>query len=178
MQRMESEEQKPQRDNAAKESKPDKLGFLIRDYELKINYLTNQYTRMWTRFNFFLVVETGLSAALFGFFKPPSTISELGLFLALIGAVSSLCWYVFGAQDRYLAAVYRTHVEEAGSKISEKLELEDYLGYPYIPVVYQETEIDRHIYQWRADIVSTTKLAAWFPLLVFIYWLLVLNWMR
>ena len=128
---------------------------------------------MWTRFNFFLVVETGLSAALFGFFKEPETLSEYGFFLALIGAVSSLSWYVFGTQDRYLSEVYRTHVKEAGCKISEKLELDKYLDCPYVHVGYQETKIDKHIYQWRADLISTTKLAAWFPLLVFVYWLIV-----
>jgi len=34
--------------------------FLQKDYELKITYLTNQFIRMWTRFNYFVAIETAL----------------------------------------------------------------------------------------------------------------------
>src|SRR5687768_16649666 len=37
--------------------------FELRDYEMKLEYLTKQYDRLWTRFNFFLTVEL----ALFGY---------------------------------------------------------------------------------------------------------------
>jgi hypothetical protein len=38
--------------------------FLIKDYELKVGYLNNQFSRMWTRFNFFLTAETSLLSVL------------------------------------------------------------------------------------------------------------------
>jgi hypothetical protein len=34
--------------------------FLIRDYELKIKYLTDHFSRMWTRFNYFVGIESAL----------------------------------------------------------------------------------------------------------------------
>jgi len=34
--------------------------FLIKDYELKIGYLTQHFSRMWTRFNYFVGIESAL----------------------------------------------------------------------------------------------------------------------
>ncbi len=64
------------REQAAKEKeKADMaLSFLQKDYDLKIKYLSDHFSRMWTRFNFFLVLESGLSAVLWLWFK------EKGLF--------------------------------------------------------------------------------------------------
>ena len=42
----------------------DTLEFLIADYGHKIGYLTNHFGRVWQRFNFFITLESGLSAAL------------------------------------------------------------------------------------------------------------------
>lgn len=147
------------------------LKFLQKDYELKINYLTDHFSRMWTRFNFFIVLETALSVALFPLFGDRGGFSENATPIALIGAVSCICWYVFGAQDRYLAEIYRTHVEEAGAKIAEKLELQAYLGSDYAHVADTSTKIKQYVYQFRLERFSTTKLAAWFPLLVLLYWI-------
>ena len=35
--------------------------FLLRDYELKIHYLTDQFSRMWTRFSYFVTIESALA---------------------------------------------------------------------------------------------------------------------
>ena len=35
--------------------------FLQKDYELRSNYLCADFGRMWQRFNFFIVKESGLS---------------------------------------------------------------------------------------------------------------------
>jgi len=34
--------------------------FLIKDYELKVRYLTDHFGRMWTRFNYFVGIESAL----------------------------------------------------------------------------------------------------------------------
>jgi hypothetical protein len=34
--------------------------FALEDYKQKINYLTAHFTRMWTRFNYFVAIETAL----------------------------------------------------------------------------------------------------------------------
>ena len=34
--------------------------FLVKDYELKVGYLTQQFDRMWTRFNYCVGIESAL----------------------------------------------------------------------------------------------------------------------
>jgi len=34
--------------------------FALKDYELKVQYLTNHFQRMWTRFNYFVVIHAAL----------------------------------------------------------------------------------------------------------------------
>lgn len=152
-----------------------KIGFLKEDYGLKINYLTAHLTRMWQRFNFFIALESGLSAALFGFFKGEEGLSDYAIIIAVIGAVSSICWYIFGAQDRYLKELYGNQVKYTGEKIANKLGLKNYLGSEYVHVGDQTEKLKQkwyeYIYQWRSKHITTTKLAALFPLLVVIYWI-------
>lgn len=45
--------------NELAEAMPPK-DFLIKDYELKIKYLTDHFSRMWTRFNYFIGIESAL----------------------------------------------------------------------------------------------------------------------
>ncbi|MFZ3167957.1 MAG: hypothetical protein WA130_10115 [Candidatus Methanoperedens sp.] len=146
------------------------IEFLKKDYELKTNYLTAHLTRMWQRFNFFIALESALSVALFGFFKGNEGFSHYAIITAVIGAVSSICWYIFGAQDRCLAALYRKHVKDAGEKIAYNLGLKE----DYVHAADQTIKIKqkwyKYIYQWRSEHISTTKLAALFPLLVVLYW--------
>jgi hypothetical protein len=147
------------------------IDFLKKDYELKINYLTAHLTRMWQRFNFFIALESALSVALFGLFKEKEEVlSHYATPIALIGICSSICWYILGAQDRYLVVLYREHVEDVGKKIADQIGL---MG--YVHVGDQNTKPKRkryeHIYQWRSDYISTTRFAALFPVLVVLYWI-------
>jgi hypothetical protein len=38
----------------------DEITFLDKDYERKINFLNEQYTRLWTKFNIFFTIESSL----------------------------------------------------------------------------------------------------------------------
>jgi hypothetical protein len=148
------------------------LEFLQKDYELKITYLSDHFSRMWTRFNFFIVLETALIAGFFGLFKDTNRVSGIMPAVAGIGIVLSACWYVFGAQDRYLVEVHRSHLQDAGARIAGQLGLTERLGFDYVHVGDQSTRVKQHIYQWRSQRFSTTKLAAWFPLLVLLGWVI------
>src|ERR1700704_2185050 len=142
------------------------LDFLKMDYELKVKYLSDQFARMWTRFHFFLVLESGLSAALWIWFKDREVFAREGLMIAGIGAVSSCIWYIFGAQDRYLVEVYRRQVRDAGRDIANKLDIPippDPDGQPresdYVYVGYSNAKIPydnlfQHLYQWRWNPIS------------------------
>jgi hypothetical protein len=41
--------------------------FLVKDYELKILYLCDHYTRMWSRFNYFVAIQSTLVSGKFFF---------------------------------------------------------------------------------------------------------------
>ena len=80
-------------------------------------------------------------------------------------------WYVFGAQDRYLVALYKKEMEQTAEKVASRYKLENYY---YIGQTEntEKLKVVQRIYQWRSDLFSTTKLAAWFPLAVLILWLM------
>lgn len=71
--------------------------FLSRDYEIKVNYLNAHFSRMWTRFNFFLTIETALIA-----FSFSEDSAEYTSYMAVIGLIISLAWFAYASQ-RYLA---------------------------------------------------------------------------
>src|SRR5712692_5646993 len=159
--------------------------FLLTDYELKVRYLTDHFQRMWTRFNFFVTIESALIGGKFifggGNFTWP---------LAFLGVVLSFIWYVFGAEDRFLVRVYRKQVEEAANKVTElvwpdksmlttlhcvgQIEgMADELRKDDAEKTILKRLVDR-LSGWRFELISTTKLASLFPLFVFLVWLSVL----
>jgi hypothetical protein len=88
--------------------------FMRKDYEWRISYLNNHYSRMWTRFNYFVAIESALVGGKFLL-----DASKLSTELTVAGIVLSAAWYAMGAEDRYLARVYRKQVEEAGKQAAD-----------------------------------------------------------
>jgi hypothetical protein len=161
------------------------LLFLQKDYELRINYLSAHLGRMWQRFNFFIVLESGLSAALWVWLKDAlardaKVTLDAAAGVTLIGLATSLVWYMFGAQDRRLFAVYQKKVEEVATVLDKGLGLSTLLNIQYTHVGDQRIKLPQklyeYLYQWRVEFLSTTKLAALFPLLVTIYWISMRIW--
>lgn len=83
--------------------------FLLEDYKLKVGYLTNHFSRMWTRFNFFISLETLVGGAMIAAAATDRKLDNPSQ-VALLGLLISLCWYLVGVQDRYLIAVYRSQI--------------------------------------------------------------------
>jgi hypothetical protein len=83
--------------------------FLIEDYKLKVEYLTEHFSRMWTRFNFFLSLETLVAGVLAAAATTDKTLDNPWP-VAVLGLVISACWYLVGITDRYLIAVYRSQI--------------------------------------------------------------------
>jgi hypothetical protein len=83
----------------------DAIDFLLKDYELKVNYLSEHFSRMWIRFNFFLTIESALLA--FSFNKDGA---QSGGYLAIAGLLLSVLWYGFARTDNFLVEVYRRQV--------------------------------------------------------------------
>ena len=147
--------------------------FLVKDYELKVRYLTDHFGRMWTRFNYFVGIESALVGGklIFG----NGTLSPE---VALIGALVSLIWYVMGAEDRFLVRVYRRHVEDAASLLTREAWNTTALGpYRYVGEVAESSKgLGAEISGWRWERISTTRLAAWIPLIVLVAWIALLLW--
>lgn len=148
------------------------LAFLQKDYEMKVRFLENHFGRMWTRFNFFMVATTALALGLFQGLRDGKTLAG-SIPYPLAGALLALCWYVYGAQDRYLVEAYRAEIGRVFRTIAERLPLPDEPSYPAVGDL-GGVRVKRSWYQWRWEPVSTTKLVALFPLVVLTGWLILL----
>jgi hypothetical protein len=150
--------------------------FLVKDYELKTAFLTNQYQRMWTRFNYFVTLESALAGGKLLVGGSPT-------WFPVIGAGLSLIWYVIGAEDRYLVRVYRAHVNEAAKCVAAKMGTGDYVavGARDSETVKKLKEEDlvlswprrflEHLSGWRCEPISITRLAAIIPLVLLLAWI-------
>ena len=151
----------------------DPKDFLLKDYEIKVSYLSNHFQRMWTRFNFFVVIESALIGGRF-----IAGDGELTAELAIVGAVLSLVWYIFGAQDRWLVTRYRTQAEEAATKAADQvggIAQSDYhfdTGSTVVRDDVRERPQKDYISpaEWRYRPLSVTRLAAVFPAFTFLIW--------
>jgi hypothetical protein len=146
--------------------------FLVEDYKLKLGYLTSQFDRLWTRFNYFLTVEM----ALFGFMGylvfDKSNIRSVP-FVGSIGLTVSALWYVIGAEDRALVEAYRARANVAAKRIAEKWG-EELSWYEW---EHAAAEIDTRFkspFSWYWSAISVTRLPVVLPLLLSLVWILVL----
>ena len=145
--------------------------FLIKDYELKVRYLTDHFSRMWTRFNYFVGIESALIGGklIFG----GGTLSRG---VAIVGVAVSSIWYIMGAEDRFLVRVYRdVHVKNAAALIVELLWTTNQHPYHHVGEVKESSKsLQGELAGWRLEQISTTRLAAWIPLVMLLAWLVVL----
>ena len=148
--------------------------FALKDYELKVAYLSSHFQRMWTRFNYFVVLQAALigGKTIFGD-------RELSVWGVMFGITLSLVWYVMGAEDRYLVQLYRHQIEEAAQVIASGVGSP--APRPITPVGHvpdPRFQVKPSITAWRVDPMSTTRLAAWIPLLALAVWIGMLGWIR
>jgi len=148
--------------------------FAQKDYEMKVGYLTAHFQRMWTRFNYFVVIEAALigGKTIFG----DKNISIPGL---CFGLVLSLVWYVMGAEDRFLVQMYRDQEKEAAALLTDSLWPESKHKYHFVGDPDGVSERFKspsqswldHLTAWRLAPISTTRLASLIPLAVSLVWL-------
>jgi hypothetical protein len=148
--------------------------FLVEDYKLRIDYLNAHFGRMWTRFNFFLTLESGLIG--FFFVGDSDAMSENTPLFLTAQIVLSLIWWVFGAQDRWLVEAYRDDIDVTKDRIvAAGLAEGDYKA------VGDYTEPDsasklKNPVQWYSTRMSITRLAGYVPLLLMFAWLSMSAW--
>lgn len=151
----------------------DELTFLDKDYERKISFLVQQFGRMWSRFNIFVTLESSLIGGKFLF---ASQTDSPGF--AVLGIVLSFIWYVFGANDKYLVDVYRKAVEDAAHKLTSLVALDgsysERTDYHFVGDVYRAFDQKIGLLSWRIEWCSITHLAALFPFVLTIAWIIYL----
>ncbi|MFL5652828.1 MAG: hypothetical protein ACJ8CB_01415 [Ktedonobacteraceae bacterium] len=155
--------------------------FLLEDLRLKVDYLNAHFQRMWTRFNFFVTIEAVLVGFLFS--SGANAFSGNAIYLAFVEAFLSIIWWVFGAQDRYLVRFYRDQVRNVAERIAITDEKLSYYRHRYVSATPEELEHDPYaikhakrwsLLEWRLEPLSITRLAALFPLIILLLWLLVI----
>ena len=82
------------------ESGHDIQDVLLQEYKLAVEYLTNHLTRLWSRFSFFLTLETALVVALLSLFRDGQP-SRWALVIPGVALLLSVNWWVTGAQDGF-----------------------------------------------------------------------------
>ena len=98
------------------------LQFLVDDYKLKVQYLTDHFSRMWNRLSYFVTVELALLSALgYVVFDSEGRDLRVAPVVVVLGAVTSSVWYFAGAQDRFLVTAYRDDLRATAKLLAKVL---------------------------------------------------------
>lgn len=148
--------------------------FLQKDYELKARYLTDHFSRMWVRFNFFLTIESGLVGLSFH-----KDYSGHVLSLCCLGSFLALVWFHFGRTDNFLADFYRTQIGIAFDRLNDLKNqdkwAEENQRSPkllFVGDVPGGVDVSQRVLSGRWSKLSTTELAAFLPLVYLAIWIL------
>jgi hypothetical protein len=145
--------------------------FLLNDYQSKVGYLSEHMGRVWTRFNFFLTVQSGLVAGLV-FASDEGTFTTSALWFLVAEVVLSVVWWVFGAQDRWLIALYREQIEQSWDLLCKQVTAELPSNYPHTgQTEKQPKKRFENPVEWRSKWFSVTRLPALVPLFLLGVWL-------
>lgn len=169
----------------------DAVDFLMKDYEIRANYLTNHFSRMWTRFNFFLTIESALFA-----YSLHKDNAQYAWLLAIAGLLLTVIWYLFSTIDNFLVEVYRRQVahvfnlletdrealfKTAGLSTTPKgyfsVGIIDKECYCYNPDTQEVETIEsnfmqrRYILKFNSVHISVTELGVVFAGLFFLLWI-------
>jgi hypothetical protein len=120
---------------------------------------------------FFLTLETALVVALLSLFKD-GQLSRVALVIPGVALLISVSWYVTGAQDRFLVVVYRAQIGDIVRRlVPDQQDRWPYLGQEISELEPLIGEVERTPLQFRARLLTITKMPAWFPLLTIALWL-------
>ncbi len=137
---------------------------LLKDYEIKVNYLKDHLGRMWTRFNIFLTLQTGLAGAKIIYEKDKTQgIDERLLYLALLLAV---IWCIVGIIDSSLVRNYRDQIKLVFNKLRVALNDPTFSDIPFTGEV-EEAKMNI-LERMLRKLFSPTKLIFTVPLILIV----------
>jgi hypothetical protein len=148
---------------------------LLKDYEIKVRYYSDTMQRVWMRFNFFLTVQAGLVAGL-AFLSDEGTLKDSAIYVLIAEAFLSLVWYAFGAQDRWIVAAFREQVNQSWQLAIKQPSASALRDTPHAG---QTEALGRKqwkgLLEWRWQLLSTTRLPAAVPFLLFVIWVVLIG---
>ena len=145
----------------------DATDFSVKDYELKIRYLTDHLSRMWNRFNYMLSIQTAIAGG--KFFLNTETTESVSF--GIMGLLFAIIWYALGAQDRYLFVLYRNQVAQSFKRISADIALKNMSYVGKVEDAVEGLNIEQNPITWRSEKISSTKMAAIVPIVIIISWI-------
>ena len=146
----------------------DFIEFIERDYVRKIEQLHRHLLSIWTRFNFFITFEGLIISANF-----ISSKNQMSIWVSVLGLITSIIWYCFSANDRYLVKVYRNHVEEAHNILRDMIEkcTKQHLSADYDMSISSNTTVTPNLLGWRCKKIGLTDYATMVPIAMFLFWI-------
>lgn len=99
---------------------PLSLDQLLTDYRLKVNFLEGHFSRLLSRFNYFLSIELAIFG-LFGYLWFNKEITDALIFPILLGLPVSIIWLFFARQDRALVRIYQKNKDHTAKIIGERV---------------------------------------------------------
>jgi hypothetical protein len=151
--------------------------FIVEDYKLKVQYLTDHFSRMWNRLSYFLTVELAVFGAL-GYFLFDSQGRDVRVApaVAVLGGLTSIAWYVVGAQDRFLVTAYRDDLRGIANLLSAALVGMSWYGEHYVgsrsggPLPFRPKIESQGLWSWYREEWSITHMPSILAFLLVIFW--------
>lgn len=150
--------------------------FRIEDYKMKVDFFTKHYSRVWVRFNFFLIIHSTSLGLLAKSIIDGNSVTKATIFVyAATNFVICLIWFIFGAQDRFLTILYRNQAHAAGELCAKCFNQDSYEPVGTTDCADPRTVPKTSLTQWRMSATSMTKLPALVPAGLLIAWAITLT---
>ena len=132
---------------------------------------------MWTRLSYFVTVQLALFSAL-GYVVFDSQGRDMGVVPVVPGPgmVTSLAWYVVGAQDRFLVTAYRDDLCATAKLLSEVLKGLSWYGPHYVgsrsggPLRVHLEPDDSGFLSWYVEEWSITRVPSLLAIILLLFW--------
>ena len=140
---------------------PTHIDVLLEAYKTRVQLLITQGNRLWTRFNYFLAINLGLSALYFVYDKSIALI---------IGIMFSGLWYWIAANDHYHLRLERRRV----SFFEEKHFVHLFRKTQLKPLYTEKIRIKQSWICFNVKPLRVTGFSVYFPVIFTVFWVVLL----
>ena len=135
---------------------------ILEMYKARVQIMLAQQDKMWTRFQYFLAIDSGLAGL---YFNKPSYA------LTIFGLCFSVLWFVIGAQDHFFlrSERHRVHLIESVFFLPSI----DPERSGNIPTVNKTPAIPQKFHAFKIPHLGVSAFVAWFGLVFAVFWFIV-----